>query len=297
VGGQRSREEVDLTVFDLGVVSVGYAFPLDLDVADLPAFSSALYGNPALLSDGRTAVEELLAALGDAVEEPELEPVVEDYVVFRVDGGIPEAPPADLLDRYAAPLAGALRAETEPLSPEEIQDALTLRISYGREDLTVVDWFAALLVGDGMDDELAVLELATVELLALRVLDRQLDQGLEDAYRHLREPRPLGLFPRRAQAAERVARLQTEAALLLEGATNPAKLLGDQYLARMYRLVARRFHLPEWGEAVDRKLEALDSAYQKLTDRNATRRLETLEWIIIVLIALSIALYFVPVPW
>ncbi len=41
--------------------------------------------------------------------------------------------------------------------------------------------------------------------------------------------------------------------------------------------------------SIGRKLQTIDSIYSRLADRAATRRLEMLEWIIIVLFAISIA--------
>lgn len=72
------------------------------------------------------------------------------------------------------------------------------------------------------------------------------------------------------------------------------QLLGDQYLARVYRLVSQRFHLEAWDASILRKLQTLDSIYGKMSDRAGTRRMEYLEWIIIILIAVSIAVSFVP---
>ncbi|HSK31080.1 MAG TPA: hypothetical protein VLA17_14055, partial [Candidatus Limnocylindria bacterium] len=69
-------------------------------------------------------------------------------------------------------------------------------------------------------------------------------------------------------------------------------LLGDQYLARVYRLVNRRFHIEDWDTSILRKLQTLESIYEKISDQAASRRIEILEWIIIILIALSIALEF-----
>src|SRR5947207_2604898 len=75
----------------------------------------------------------------------------------------------------------------------------------------------------------------------------------------------------------------------------PHKLVGDQYLARVYSLASRRFHLGDWDASITRKLQTIDSIYAKMADRAASRRMEILEWIIIVLIAVSIALSLVPV--
>jgi uncharacterized Rmd1/YagE family protein len=72
------------------------------------------------------------------------------------------------------------------------------------------------------------------------------------------------------------------------------KLLGDQYLARVYRLASQRFHLEAWDASILRKLDTLDSIYGKMSDRATTRRMELLEWIIIVLITISIAVSFLP---
>lgn len=295
VGDRVTLPQVDVVLFDYGAVCLTYTIPLHGELSELPELSALLYDHPGLQLEARAAVEELIGILGNVVDRPELAPIFEDYVVFHLKGEALDGPPSLLWEEHGSLVAAALRSATEPLSPEEVADALAQKLSYGEWDAVIIDWFAAVVVGPEVDDEIAVLEFATVELLELRVLDRQLDQGLEDAYRVLRAPRPSrwNLLPGEGEMA-RVARLQTEAAMVLEGATNPAKLLGDQYLARMYRKVALRLHLAEWEASVDRKLGTLDSVYQKLADRAGTRRMETLEWVIILLIAISIAVYFLP---
>jgi uncharacterized Rmd1/YagE family protein len=60
----------------------------------------------------------------------------------------------------------------------------------------------------------------------------------------------------------------------------------------VYRLASLRFHVSDWDASILRKLQTLESIYQKMTDRASTRRMELLEWIIILLIAVSIALPF-----
>ncbi|MEK7705003.1 MAG: hypothetical protein AAB426_08595, partial [Myxococcota bacterium] len=57
---------------------------------------------------------------------------------------------------------------------------------------------------------------------------------------------------------------------------------------------SERFHLAEWDTTIERKLETLESIHKKLSDRASTARMETLEWIIILLIAVSIAAMFIP---
>jgi hypothetical protein len=88
----------------------------------------------------------------------------------------------------------------------------------------------------------------------------------------------------------KVARLQVDSALLYEAVENALKLLGDQYLARVYSLASGKFHLPEWNSSIRRKLDTLDSIYQKLSDKAAQKRSEAMEWTIIVLILIEVVM-------
>ena len=83
-------------------------------------------------------------------------------------------------------------------------------------------------------------------------------------------------------------------ALLFEGVNNALKLLGDQYLARLYRMASQRLHLTEWDANIIRKLRILKDLYERMSDQQSNQRLELLEWIIIILIAFEILLTLVP---
>ena len=247
-------------------------------------------------------MERLLATLGDAVERPKIRPHVEDYMVFHLSE---PAAPAVLGRSGARHRADPALGAPDASSPDEIRDATSCAIAFAPEDYALIDWNAALLFGPGLDDTRAVLEFANVELLEMRVLDGQLDRALDQAYEVLARRRaPLfrlpGVLERDAAA---IARLQVDSALLFERVTNSVKLLGDQYLARVYRLASQRFHLQAWDSGILRKLQTLENIYDKMADRTSSRRMEVLEWVIIVLIAfedraLPVAqLTFVPVDF
>src|SRR5439155_608764 len=110
---------------------------------------------------------------------------------------------------------------------------------------------AALLADRDADDVRAVLEFANVELLEMRYLDQQLDDALDESYDTLSRRR-YGLWLPGATRADlrRIGQLQVDNAVLFEGVNNALKLLGDQYLARVYRLVSERFHLAEWDASI-----------------------------------------------
>lgn len=291
----RTASQVDAVLYDFGAVSVTYSIPISGGLEDLLGLSEDLYDNEELLADSRQRVEELLRAFGAAVQRPHVQDFVEAYAVFELRELSPACPPAELLGAHAHRVAQILRSEREPLSSDETADALASHISFGPNDVAIIDWDVSLLVGTEMEEVRAVLEFANVELLEMRTLDQQLDDALDEAYETMSRRRWRRLTPGSSRAdLRRIAQMQVDGAILFEGVNNALKLLGDQYLARVYRLVSRRFHLEQWDASILRKLDTLESIYQKMSDENAGRRMEILEWIIIILIAVSIVLPFVP---
>ena len=289
----RASPTVEAMVYDFGAVTITYRFPIDGSFARLLDLSESLYENEQLLAESRTRVEQLLHVLGPAVERPSIAQEVEDYIIFSIESHMPEKPP--LWMSHETDLAHILRAERVPFSEQEVADAVACRISFGQEDAAVIDWHSTALFGKEMDDVRAVLEFANVELLEMRILDEQLDRALDEGYEALsRKPRLLSLPGSHEKDLTHIAQLQVDSALIFERVTNTLKLLGDQYLARVYRLVSQRFHLEAWDASILRKLQTLESIYSKMSDRAGTRRMEVLEWIIIILITLSIALPFFP---
>jgi hypothetical protein len=287
---------VDFLLYDFGAVSVGYRIPIAGSLEALREISCTLGQDTRLQSDSRQRLEALLKQLRRAVSKPHLADCIEDYAVFQIEEFSGAAGVGALHEVCPQELAQILRAESSPLSEQEVTDALACRLSFSREDVTFIDWSGAIAFDREADDVRAVLEFANVELLEMRFLDRQLDDALDRSYETIsRDSWLRSLLPgRRGAASRRVSRMQVDGAILFERVTNAPKLLGDQYLARLYRLASQRFHLPEWNTAALRKLDAIETIYEQMHDRAATRRLEVLEWIIILLIALEIVLSFNP---
>ncbi len=294
VGSFRTTPSVDAVLYDFGALSVSYQIPLQGPLARLVALSEELYESDVLRAHSRRWVENLLAAIAPAVTRARLTEFVETYVIFAIDTLSPPCPPAALYTTHAQEVAQILRTERAALSSQEVSDALAQRISFGADDVAIIDWDVALIVDQDPDDVRAVLEFANVELLEMRFLDQQLDDALDESYETLSRGRAQ-VWPGGSRAIlRRVGQLQVDNAVLFEGVNNALKLLGDQYLARVYRLVSERFHLAEWDASILRKLQTLESIYQKISDQAANRRIEVLEWIIIGLIAAEILIPFVP---
>ncbi len=295
LGGFRTGGFFDAVLYDFGAVSVTYQIPLAGPLSGLLALSEELYDNAALLADSRRRVEELVETIAPAVTRARIADFVEPYTIFEIAEFATPCGPADLSTTHAPEIARILRSERATLSAQEVEDAIGSRISFGPDDVALIDWDATLIADRDADDVRAVLEFANVELLEMRYLDQQLDDALDESYDTLSH-RTSRWRPPRSRRAElrRVGQLQVDNAALFEGVNNALKLLGDQYLARVYRVVSDRFHLAEWDASILRKLQVLESIYQKLADQAANRRIEILEWIVIALIATEILLSLVP---
>ncbi len=278
VGKFFTKPQAELTVFDFGACSVTYALDIAGPVGHLIELSEVLYDNAALLADARERVRQFMEQANDAIQRPRLGESSEDFAIYHFEEFEGDLIAKDILESFPDQFARLLRAESDELGEEEVGDALQSRTTYGNDDIAVIDWNSALFFGSNVEDVVAVLDFCNVELLEMRFLDEQLDDYLERAYDVLTKGK-------KGEAdLRKVARLQVDSAILYEAVENALKLLGDQYLARVYSLASGRFHLPEWHSSIRRKLDTLDSIYQKLSDQSAQRRSETLEWVIIILI-------------
>ena len=296
VGDHATAPSVEIVLYDFGAVSVSYAIPLTGPFGALPGLSAELYGNPHLLADSRRHVERLLETLGDAAARPRVADFVEDYAIFEVAAFAEGLEVAELWTGRAPTVARILRAEAGALSPQEVADATSAHLSFGANDVTFIDTDAALVCDQEGDDVRAVLELANTQLLEMRFLDLRLDGAVDQAYEMLSRQRGTryALLGGRSPNVRRLAELQLDSAILFEQVTNALKLIGDQFLARVYGLVSRRFQLAAWDTSIGRKLQVIESIYSKMVDRASARRMEILEWIIILLFVVSIALPFLP---
>ncbi len=291
IAGRTTAAEVELVLYDFGAVCIAWRVAIDGPIEAIGPLAVKLYENVELIEASRALARDVLDRIVTAVSHPRLSPLVEDYVTYHVESWEGDADAGACVFAHRADVARLLRAEAAALSPEEVAEAVSVKTSYTSRDVAVIDWNAALLLGPDQGDVLSILEFANVELLELRYLDARLDAALEDAHEAVQAG--TGLLGRASAAnLRRIAGMQVDAAMLFEGVNNALKLVGDQYLARVYRLAGQRLHLPQWDASILRKLGTLETIYDKINDRQATRRMEILEWIIIILIAVSMVMPF-----
>ncbi len=169
------------------------------------------------------------------------------------------------------------------------------RISYSPADMLVAAWSAAVLVDRDCEETLQTIEFANMQLLEYRYIDNLLDDRLVAAYStiHRTLQKWLPFWRTHGRPLRQLGELRIDAINLFERAGNALKLVGDQYLARVYQLVGARFHLNQWEQNIRASLDVVEGAYQVVSDQSSAFRIELLEIIVVVLIAIEIVMAFV----
>lgn len=289
-----TKATVEILLFDFGCVSIRFAIPIEGPIARVIDLSVDLYENAKLRDAAKVITTELLGKIGAVVDKPEIAGKIEDYCIFNFSKLEPAVTVPDLLQDHFVNLTGILRAEQGVPSDRESQEILTDRISYGSHDLTLLSWHAAVIYGEDTEDIHAVLEFANILLLELSYLDSRLDRSLDSFYEffNLYSQNRFSFGRSKQPLMRRISELQIESAVLFERITNGLKLMGDAFQAQIFRVATKKMGLSSWDASIARKLETIESIYQKISDAEGTRRMELLEIVIIILFLVSIATSF-----
>ncbi|HEU4993583.1 MAG TPA: hypothetical protein VFT29_02150 [Gemmatimonadaceae bacterium] len=295
--GKRHVGQLAAHVFDFGVCSLRFTVPgaPGCSWSDFTSFGSALDQAPELTLLFERELRALAARIAPAVQRPRVAPVVEEYVVFRiqrleVDGG---RPATDVLtDEYLGEL---LLGERRALSIAARKELLGNRFSYYADDLAVLTWDNALVVEprESDFDVEFVLEFANAQLLEFRVYDAELDAELPALYSRIaaarRRRRPSPTFRFGGVLSDMQTRV-ADITEVVERADNALKVMDDVYLARIYEKALALFRERSWRSGIDRKLGIFRDTYAMLNDEAQTTRAELLELAIVVLIVVEIVL-------
>lgn len=301
LGSLQTRCEVVATIFDYGVISVVFQIPIarggqPLPWRDLMVLSDLLNspGSADLMSSiGRKKSLELSHLVVDALKSPSDRELYEDYILYFLEDVAGVKSPTELPG--VADLAALILGETtERLSPRSAQGILENTFQYSENDLAVIDWNAAVVMEpSGVREVPDVLEFALTHLLEFRYYDDLLDRRLTELYDATEERRKRkgwrkisgGQFAAIAQEAN--TRFM-EFSEVIERIDNSLKVVGDFYLAVIFRAAIRRFRIPDWQQSVSRKMNVLARVSELLQGEINVQRGHALELVIITLILFEI---------
>jgi hypothetical protein len=284
-------------IFDVGAVSISYEVAFEApSLTNLIPYHQLRIGAEPLASLAEQLMVQVETSLRPYMVKPNPERTpVEAYTAFcisELEGTVP-----DWIHAQRAEIAGLLNEEVEPgrLADRQVEETLSHGLAYTKDDFTVVDWDAALIVDKSgyVDDVLYMIELANLQLEEYRLLDDRLDRLFIQAYDDIEiHASAWGLlFSSKARLGS-IRQMRMDITKMSEELSNITKFVGDWYLARVYLSCKRRFHLGHWEASVDQKLHELDRLYSLAHQGINERRMLILEIAIVALILFELTATF-----
>lgn len=291
------RVERVVKLFPVGAISITYRVPFEVDsLQDLTVFHDLKFNEKSLSEEVRVLAEKIRQELAPYYIRP-IENLFEEeaYTVFCLDSHWNTEKLGKVENWFASErrnIAGLLTQEENPhcLSQQEADESTSLYLSYYQNDLAVIDWDAALIVGpiEVFAETLYVMELANLQLTELQAYDRMLDHSLEIGYRDLLRK----TFWIRNITLKELRELQIDLARFSDELLNITKFFGDWHLARIYQVTAARFHLSDWHRTIDEKIKTLNDLYQLLKGDLNNRWMLILETAILLLFIIDVVALF-----
>ena len=94
----------------------------------------------------------------------------------------------------------------------------------------------------------------------------------------------------RAGIMRELREIRIDLARFSDELSNITKFFGDWHLARIYENISARFHLGDWHQTIDKKLQTLDDLYQLFNHDHTNRWMMILEVTIVLLFVIDLVI-------
>jgi hypothetical protein len=290
--GQSLRVETQAKLRDYGTLTLIYQIqiPENFMWFDLIQLASAIETGDEIDLLAEKHHQEIKSAIGEALKKPNMWKGFEDYIIYFIEDYEGVASIQEMISKVD--IASLLFAESEVLVSERAKKNLLENVTqYGEKDLVLVEWNAALVIEPGGGREVCdILESAVSHLLELRYFDDILGDLLGKLYDDIER-----IQENRFIISNKFERLYKDASRryidfseFVEKVENSFKVVGDFYLAIVYRSATRKFRLVDWQNNINRKMNLLAQASTFLQGEVNMLRSHLLEIVIILLIAYEV---------
>jgi hypothetical protein len=289
--GQRTQVELDISLWHFGGMSLCFHVPIPMDTSweQLVQLASWLDRDTEIEMVARSKARDFQQEIKSTIPVLNDWASFEDYVIYFLQEveGI-ESSAMELFEKADVP-ALILAEPKEKLSEMMKKSIRDYATQYSKDDLSVIDWNSALVVEpSGSMDLPMVLEFANSQLLEMRFYDDLLDEKLDALYKSTVGKKPGILSDIYSHHAQEAGQIYLEIAEVVENVQNSLKVVGDFYLATVFRTATVRFRFADWQKSIDEKLSNLAEVSKLLHSRVAESRSHLLEIIIIFLIAAEV---------
>ncbi len=287
--------EITAKIWHFGALSVTLSFeiPTSMTWNRLIELGNFLENDANLHMLAKKRAEQIVQGMG-----PERLPSIswetyEDYICYffrKIDGCEKNA--LSIFERYDV-FRLILSENNETLSEQTKKTISESTFQYSQDDLAVIDWNSALIIEpSGSLDIVDVIEFSLCQLLEMRYYDDLLDEKLSYLYSAL-EKKHLTMFHNYySKLSKESAQIYLEISDTVESVENSMKVVGDFYLAKIFRAVSQRLRFKDWQDSVDQKLSNLAQVSRLFVNESNEKRNQLLEIIIIVLIAIEVVPLF-----
>jgi hypothetical protein len=296
IKGKQCAVNAYAKAYDFGVLSIIFEILInEIEIADFEALAK----NPdePFKADFQKELDRLISDLGDALHQVNRSRFEEDYTIYYLRQLNPEKSAKEFLS--ACDVGNLLLYEEGESLPSEAikKELISFSFSYSDNDLVVLSWDKALVLEPGGSMDIPdLLEFANAQLLELRVYDDMVDRELDIINdRLITQVSPSIWKIKRYEAlATRVMRTVTDLTGVTEKIDNSLKVTEDVYYAKVYTSALSLFKVEAWEKSIERKINIASRVYEMLYRVITNKRTELLEIIIVILIAIEIALFFLP---
>lgn len=284
---------VDVTakVWHFGTLSLLFQIPIleGTDWSELVKMAAWLEADQEIDTLARQKAREFSTSVASALTAPSEWDQFEDYVTYFIQELDGFSGKIQHLSEVVDVPALLLAESREKLSDQIRKSTLENILQYSQDDLAIVDWNSALIVEpNGSMDIPLVIEFALGQLLEMRYYDDVLDQKLNTLYNSV-VGRQKGLLSNTySRLAEEAGQIYLETAEIVETVENSMKVVGDFYLATIFRTASKRFRFDDWQKSINEKLSNLAEVSKLLHSEVNESRNQLMEIIIILLIAVEV---------
>lgn len=278
-------------LWSYGTISMCFQFeiPTGTNWNELIKLSSLLEQSDQLDLVAKTRAREFTGQISSCMKKTNEWGTFEDYVIYfleNIDGLGDNA--YTLLEKADVPSL-ILAENVENLSDNMKKNVLEYTYQYAKTDLSVIDWNSALVIEpSGSMDIPDIIEFALNQLLEMRYYDDLLDDKLGKLYNSIENKKRSLLSDQYSNLAEEAAQRYLELSEIIETIENSFKVVGDFYLATIFRAASNRFRFKDWLSNINSKLSNFAEVSKVLQGEVHARRTQLSEIIVILLIGFEV---------
>lgn len=287
INNQNFHFEVHGKVWTFGTLSLTYQFniPTHTKFDELIELSALFENADTIDLSAKNKSREFTQQIAPAMKKTNEWDTYEDYVLYYFEkiNGIQDG--LDLTKKVNIP-ALILSESKEHLSDSMKKSILEKTYQYSQNDLSIIDWNSGLVLEpSGSMDIPDVIEFALNQLLEMRYYDDLLDDKLAALYNNIEGKKSSILSNQYSDLATEASQKYLELSEIIETIENSFKVVGDFYLAIIFRAASERFRFKDWLNNINSKLNNLAEVSKVLLGEVHAKRAQASEIIIILLIA------------